>query len=159
MLVFLSLGFRISIQRGFLLLPVCKASQVFDFLLGGLEVLENLDLLLDGAERLAQVVVSLLVRVSDLFVEVLAIRHGHYACPEERLDDNDMLRLERVAVGDGERLGKLSVRVVQAVVKSLRDEVESAVSSLVRDCLQLLVEGALTGLARPDPHSRFSPWP
>lgn len=99
-------------------------------LLAGSESGQDSELLLESGQPLLKLSRDLCLVISELGVEVLAVGGGAHGGAEERLDDERVVRLERVAVGLAERVGELLGRVGGVVAEGLGGEFEAAMELL-----------------------------
>lgn len=91
-----------------------------------LESLDDGDDALEGGEPLLELLLDFGLVVAQLGVKVLAVRGGAHGGAEDGLDDERVVRLERVAVGRAERVRQLLARVLDVLAQRLRGEVEAA---------------------------------
>lgn len=94
------------------LLPRCK-------------LLQDPDHLLQGPQPDRQRLIDLGLVIAELLVEVLAVRGGAHGGAEDGLDDERVVRLERVAVGAAERGAEFFRGVRDVRAEGLRGEVEA----------------------------------
>lgn len=96
--------------------------------LGFLALLEGLQdghHLLQGNNLLVHLGNDLGLVITQLGVEVLAVRSRGHRSAEDRLDQEGVVRLEGAAVGFTEGLGQFLGGVVEVVAESLGSEVET----------------------------------
>lgn len=96
-------------------------------LLGVQEALENLQVLLQRAQPGSQLLLHLglvAAGLRQLGVKVLAVRGRAHGGAEDGLDEEAVVRLERVAVSRAERCAEFFIRLGQVLAESLSSEVQ-----------------------------------
>lgn len=89
----------------------------------GHHLLQRRDLLLHSREDLGLV-------ISQLGIEVLAVRSRGHGGAEERLHHERVVRLEGATIGITEGVGQLLGRVVEVVAEGLSSEVETTANEV-----------------------------